>query len=66
MPYIDVDLSDFDTDELVEELELRGQEAPLADIEQLRAIFTAMQLNKQEEAWNLMRTYVCDKTGRVL
>jgi hypothetical protein len=64
MAYIDVDMDDFSDDELIDEMRKRG--IYLTKLDEIMPIFTAMQLNKQEEAWELMRTYVCDKTGRVI
>ena len=44
---VDVDLSDFDTEELLEELELRGTESPGFAYEELvRKIYEKRRLNK--------------------
>ena len=44
---VEVDLSDFDTDELLEELELRGTESPgFAYAELVRKIYDKRRLNK--------------------
>jgi len=64
MAYITVDLDEFSDDELLDEMHKRGMY--LTKLDEIMPIFNAMQLNKQEEAWELMRTYVCDKTGRVI
>ena len=61
MAFITVELDEFSDEELLEELERRNLNNP-----KLLAIFNAMHQNKQEEAWELMRAYVCDKTGRVI
>jgi hypothetical protein len=70
MASIEIELDEFDTDELVEELESRGfkvidEDADDADAELMR-IWAAMRLNQNEEALRLMAVYVCDKLGRVL
>jgi hypothetical protein len=44
---VDVDLSDFDTEELLEELELRGTENPrFAYVELVRKIYEKRRLNQ--------------------
>jgi transcriptional regulator of NAD metabolism len=70
MASIEIELDEFDTDELVEELESRGfkvidEDADDTDAELMR-IWAAMRLNQNEEALRLMAVYVCDKLGRVL
>ncbi len=64
MAYIDLEC--VDTDDLLEELAARGYGDADSKDERLNQLYELMRNNKQEEAWNLMRTYVCDKTGRVL
>jgi hypothetical protein len=70
MAHIEVSLDEFDTDELVEELESRGfkvidEDADDTDAELMR-VWAALRLNQNEEALRLMAVYVCDKLGRVL
>jgi transcriptional regulator of NAD metabolism len=70
MAHIEVSLDEFDTDELVEELESRGfkvidEDADDTDAEVMR-VWAALRLNQNEEALRLMAVYVCDKLGRVL
>jgi hypothetical protein len=70
MASIEIELDEFDTDELVEELESRGfkvidEDADDADAELMR-VWAALRLNQNEEALRLMAVYVCDKLGRVL
>lgn len=64
---VDVDLSDFDTDDLIAELESRGAEAPWAsDPEALQKMFRALSLGDEKTALNLLRDYLCDALGRVM
>jgi transcriptional regulator of NAD metabolism len=70
MASIEIELDEFDTDELVEELESRGfkvidEDADDTDAELMR-VWAALRLNQNEEALRLMAVYVCDKLGRVL
>jgi hypothetical protein len=70
MASIEIELDEFDTDELVEELESRGfkvidEDADDADAELMR-VWAALRLNQNEEALRLMAVYVCDKLGKVL
>jgi hypothetical protein len=75
MPYVNVDvdvqLDDFDTDDLIKELTMRGK--PVAHLENgddadesLDKIFYAFYFGKESQAVELMRKYVQDVTGRTL
>lgn len=72
MPYIttevEIDLSDFDTDDLVEELERRGGTAPLTpdDNEMLTKIWLHDREGRKDEAYALMREYVLEKLNKVV
>jgi len=72
MPYItteiEVDLSDFDTEDLVEELERRGGTAPLTfdDNEMLTKIWLHDREGRKDEAYALMREYVLEKLNKVV
>jgi hypothetical protein len=66
---VDVHLSDFDTDDLVEELEGRGREAmslSFDDNETLTKIWLHDREGRKEEAYELMRWYVLEKLGKVV
>ena len=72
MPYItteiEIDLDDFDTEDLVEELERRGKEGLLTfdDNEVLTKIWLHDREGRKDEAYALMREYVLEKLGRVV
>jgi hypothetical protein len=64
---VDVDLSEFDTDDLIEELKERGsQGVNFDDTETLTRIWQHDREGRKDEAYNLMREYVLDKLGRVM
>ena len=66
---VDVDMSEFDDEELVTEMQRRGYVVQDRDEPQgndLLRIYEALQLGKQEEATRRMKEYVCNKLGRVL
>jgi len=72
MPYItteiEIDLDDFDTEDLVDELERRGREVPMTfeDNEVLTKIWLHDREGRKDEAYALMREYVLEKLGRVI
>jgi regulator of sirC expression with transglutaminase-like and TPR domain len=66
--YVDVDLDEIDTDDLVEELKSRGREE-LQTIDhdsRLTEIFYAFKFGKEDEAIRLSRNYVADALGKIL
>jgi hypothetical protein len=73
MPYIttevEIDLDDFDTEDLVDELERRGREATslsIDDTETLMKIWQHDREGRKDEAYALMREYVLEKLGKVV
>jgi hypothetical protein len=67
---VDVDMSEFNDEELVIEMQRRGyvvqdSDEP-QDKEELNRIYEALYLGKQEEAMRRMKEYVCNKVGRLL
>jgi hypothetical protein len=73
MPYVttevEIDLDDFDTEDLVEELERRGKEATslsIDDTETLMKIWQHDREGRKDEAYALMREYVLEKLGKVV
>lgn len=59
---VEVDLSEFDTEDLIKEL--RSRRAPSrAD---LRSIYEALKLGKKEEADRLLRQLIWNELGRIL
>jgi hypothetical protein len=65
---VDVDLDDFDAEDLMYELERRGREVPMAfeDNETLTKIWLHDREGRKEEAYELMRWYVLEKLGKVV
>lgn len=64
---VDVDLSDFDTEDLVEELRERGtQGVSFDETETLTKIWLHDREGRKDEAYVLMREYVLEKLGRVV
>lgn len=74
MPYIttevevDVGLEDFDTEDLIEELQKRNGTAYLTfdDNEALTKIWLADREGRKDEAYALMRECVLEKLGKVV
>ena len=73
MPYIttevEIDLDDFDTEDLVDELERRGKEATslsFDDNEMLTKIWLHDREGRKDEAYALMREYVLEKLNKVI
>ena len=65
---VEIDLSDFDTEDLVEELEGRGRVVPIGidDTETLMKIWQHDREGRKEGAYALMREYVLEKLGKVV
>jgi len=64
---IDVDLSEFDTDDLLEELKERGTDGvTLGDNEVLTKIWLHDREGRKDKAYALMREYVLDKLNKVI
>jgi hypothetical protein len=64
---VDVDLSDFDTEDLVEELKERGSQGVSFDeTETLTKVWMHDREGRKDEAYALMREYVLEKLGRVV
>jgi hypothetical protein len=64
---VDVDLSEFDTEDLVEELKERGSQGVSFDeTETLTKIWLHDREGRKDEAYALMRDYVLEKLGRVI
>ena len=62
-----MDLSDFDTEDLVEELKERGSQGVSFDeTETLTKIWLHDREGRKDEAYALMREYVLEKLGRVI
>jgi hypothetical protein len=64
---IDVDLSEFDTDDLLEELKERGTDGmTFGDNEVLTKIWLHDREGRKDKAYALMREYVLDKLNKVI
>jgi hypothetical protein len=64
--WVDVDLDEIDTDDLVEELKSRNSGVPEGNIEDVREMFYAFKLGKTERAMELAKKIACDHMGRIL
>jgi hypothetical protein len=64
---VDVDLSEFDTDDLLEELKERGTDGvTFDDNEVLTKIWLHDREGRKDKAYALMREYVLDKLNKVI
>jgi hypothetical protein len=64
---VDVDLSEFDTDDLLEELKERGTDGvTFEDNEVLIKIWLYDREGRKDKAYALMREYVLDKLNKVV
>jgi hypothetical protein len=64
---VDVDLSDFDTEDLVEELSERGKQGlTFGDNEVLTQAWRADREGRKEEAYAILREYMLDKLNKVV
>lgn len=63
----DVDLSQFDTADLLEELKERGKEGlTFEDNETLTKAWLADREGRKDEAYAILREYMLDKLGKVV
>ena len=64
---VDVDLSDFDTADLIEELNERGaQGLSFDDSETLTRAWQHDREGRRDEAYAILREYMLDKLGKVV
>jgi len=63
---VDVDLSEFDTADLLEELEERGRPVNFEDNEALTKIWLHDREGRKDKAYALMREYVLNKLNKVI
>jgi hypothetical protein len=64
--WVDVDLDEIDTDDLIEELKSRNKGVPEGNIEDVTEMFYAFKLGKTDRAMELAKKIACDHTGRIL
>ena len=63
---VEVDLDEFETDELIEELQSRGITDVPTDLNiQRQAMLKALWDKDEAKAIDLLKTYLCDCLGRV-
>ena len=65
---VDVDLSEFSDEELRDELAERDAEyhGGMAFSETIREIYDLLHMGKDERAFAVMKTFICNETGRIL
>jgi hypothetical protein len=64
---VEVDLSDFSNEELIEEMESRGLDVPTGDdIETLTNAWIAGRNGDKEKAYALLWEYALNKLGKVV
>ena len=64
---VEVDLCDFDTDDLVAELERRGRDIAAADeTEVLTKAWMADREGRKDEAYAILRECMLEKLGKVI
>jgi len=64
---VDVDLSEFDTDDLLEELKERGTDGvTFDDTEMLTKAWLHDREGRKEEAYAILREYMLDKLNKVV
>lgn len=64
---VEVDMCDFDTDDLVAELERRGREVSGSDeTEVLTKAWLADREGRKNEAYTILREYMLEKLGKVI
>ena len=64
MPYVDIDLEDFDDDEIIEEYNARGLSEESTVREALTEIYQLRRLGKPYE--NELNKLICDALGVVI
>jgi hypothetical protein len=64
MPYVDIDLSDFEDDEIIEECELRGLGGRQEYLDGLSEIYQLRRLGKPFD--NELNKLICDNLGVVV
>jgi hypothetical protein len=67
---VDVELGDFDTEDLIDELENRGKHDPntltLEDRTELEAIHHLSRMRRHNDAYKRMYNYIRDKLGKAI
>jgi hypothetical protein len=63
---VDVDLEDIDTDDLIEELQIRNVGIPDGNIEDVTEMFYAFKLGRTDRAMELAKKIAQDHVGGIL
>jgi hypothetical protein len=63
---VDVDLEDIDTDDLIEELQIRKVGIPDGNIEDVTEMFYAFKLGRTDRAMELAKKIAQDHVGGIL
>jgi hypothetical protein len=64
--WVDVDLDEIETDDLVEELQSRNVGLPEGNIDDVMEMFYAFKLGRNDRAMELAKKIAQDHTGRIL
>lgn len=64
--WVDVELDEIETDDLIEELKSRNIGFPEVDVEDVTEMFYAFKLGKNERAMELAKKIAQNYTGRIL
>jgi hypothetical protein len=63
---VDVDITEFETEDLADELERRGRPASFNDHEVLTKAWMADRAGRKDEAYAILREYMLDKLNKVI
>ena len=64
--WVDVELNEIETDDLIEELKSRNVGIPEGDVEDVTEMFYAFKLGKNERAMEIAKKIAQNHTGRIL
>jgi hypothetical protein len=64
--WVDVELDEIDTEDLLEELKYRNINASVGDPNDVTEMYYAFKLGKTDRAMELAKKIACDSTGRIL
>jgi len=64
--WVDVELNEIETDDLIDELKSRNAGLPEGNVEDVTEMFYAFKLGNKDRAMELAKKIACDFTGRIL
>jgi hypothetical protein len=64
--WVDVELNEIETDDLIDELKSRNAGLPAGNVEDVTEMFYAFKLGQTDRAIELAKKIACDFTGRIL